>query len=492
MIVVVLGAGLGRVVVRVRSALAAVNGALDKAGIKPADVTQERVAADRRLVEIKERLAEIDRRQSVYNFVLERAGSADYRSHFGLISVVRGDLESLAHKLAADEPDRRLVLYIDDLDRCPPSRVVEVLQAVHLLLAFPLFVVVVGVDPRWLLRSLQRHYKEVLSSDDSDRRRRSASDDDRFWESTPQNYLEKIFQIPFALRPMSPTGFGRLVDQLTSSAVTGARDRGNGQRGESSDAPDQPDAADANVVRPASVSAPSGPAADDQASVAPGQSPSPTGPDPSPAADTSVPATPRIDANPAALLIDQEELGFLKGLAELVATPRETKRLVNLYRLVRASLPADAIEPFLHDRAYEPLLTLLAILVGFPRQAQALFRGLRLVEHGAAPEPVAEQVGDSWTQFVALLAPAPVEIKGSLNEIWSNWIDHSINANEAAEWAALAAALEHVTARPNVVDDVGSYSDWVDVVERYLFDTALAQVTRAPRPPDEPASTDGE
>ena len=49
----------------------------------------------------------------------------------------------------------RIILYIDDLDRCPEANVVEVLQAVHLLLAFPLFVVVVGVDSRWLLHSLQ-------------------------------------------------------------------------------------------------------------------------------------------------------------------------------------------------------------------------------------------------------------------------------------------------------------------------------------------------
>jgi hypothetical protein len=39
------------------------------------------------------------------------------------------------------------VLYIDDLDRCPPRRVVEVLTAMQLLLALPLFVVVVAVDP---------------------------------------------------------------------------------------------------------------------------------------------------------------------------------------------------------------------------------------------------------------------------------------------------------------------------------------------------------
>ena len=62
-------------------------------------------------------------------------------------------------------PDvHRIVLYIDDLDRCPPAIVVKVLQAVHLLLAFPLFVVVVAVDARWLAKSLEQHYGELLST----------------------------------------------------------------------------------------------------------------------------------------------------------------------------------------------------------------------------------------------------------------------------------------------------------------------------------------
>ena len=237
------------------------------------------------------------------------------------------------------------------------------------------------------------------------------------------------------------------------------------------------------MARPASVSTPGAAAAATQASVptetgSPGPGPAPT----TPVADTPVAAKPRIDANPATLLVDKEELEFLKGLAELVATPRETKRLVNLYRLVRASLPADKLEPFLHDRVYQPLLTLLAVLVGFPRQAQALFRSLRMVDGGTAPEEVMGKVGGSWKQFVTSLAPAPVEIlpDSSSSETWTSWIDRSINPNEAAEWSALGSALEHIAARPAVVDDVGAYSDWVDVVERYLFDTALAQVTRAP------------
>jgi hypothetical protein len=64
---------------------------------------------------------------------------------------VRGDLETLSRALAdaryqweqdggkKEPPLQRTVLYIDDLDRCPPRRVVAVLEAVHLMLALDLF-----------------------------------------------------------------------------------------------------------------------------------------------------------------------------------------------------------------------------------------------------------------------------------------------------------------------------------------------------------------
>src|SRR5262249_38110840 len=100
----------------------------------------------------------------LHRFLEERSGSGDYRSHLGLISLLHQDLTQLSTllQLAQDDKDDdkgdgelpridRIILYVDDLDRCPPTRVVDVLQAMNLLLALPLFVVVVGVDPRWLL-----------------------------------------------------------------------------------------------------------------------------------------------------------------------------------------------------------------------------------------------------------------------------------------------------------------------------------------------------
>src|SRR5262249_49989348 len=126
--------------------------------------------------------------RSFKRYVLERAASQDYHKQLGLIESVHRDFQELSERLGTPEDPHvdRIVLYIDDLDRCPPDRVVEVLQALHLILSVRLFVVVVAVDSAWLLQSLDAYYERQF-------RNRS------HWESKPQHYLEKIFQIPFAL-----------------------------------------------------------------------------------------------------------------------------------------------------------------------------------------------------------------------------------------------------------------------------------------------------
>jgi KAP family P-loop domain len=139
-------------------------------------------AADQKVAQREQELAELqDKGLQLQKFVRERAASLDYRGRLGVISQVRRDFEELVALLPGSQsttPEQsaaivatvqehipeveRIVLFIDDLDRCPHEKVVEVLQAVHLLLAFKLFVVVVGVDSQWLERSLLAHYKNLL------------------------------------------------------------------------------------------------------------------------------------------------------------------------------------------------------------------------------------------------------------------------------------------------------------------------------------------
>jgi len=169
-------------------------------------------AAEREIAEATAEIDRINRGGLVYDFLQERTTAASYTGQLGLISTIRQDLERLDGLLQdfvekGKDPIERIVLYIDDLDRCHPNKVVEVLQAVHLLLAFDLFNVVVGVDARWLERSLYRQYV-------GDSRDGLPAPNDPF---SPQDYLEKIFQIPYALAPMDKDYFKNLMGGIVET-----------------------------------------------------------------------------------------------------------------------------------------------------------------------------------------------------------------------------------------------------------------------------------
>ena len=95
------------------------------------------------------------------------------------------------------------------------------LQAIHLLLYFPLFVVVVAVDARWVSRSLMVRYKELIGDEQAAERRigaASAIQSERRPADT-QDYLEKIFQLPYWVRRMDAVASHRFVDSLAESFV---------------------------------------------------------------------------------------------------------------------------------------------------------------------------------------------------------------------------------------------------------------------------------
>jgi len=197
-------------------------------------VVQREQAIRQRIHEIEEELARTTPTRLLAQFIEERADSEDYRKHLGLLALIREDFEKLSNlvqlhnealedgtEAGGDEYEdmmfNRIVLYIDDLDRCPEDRVLQVLQAIHLLLAFPLFVVVVGVDARWVSRALLRGYRGLLHWRDEGRNGRAERELGRL--ASPQDYLEKIFQIPLWLRPINEAGRSSLIHGLLASSV---------------------------------------------------------------------------------------------------------------------------------------------------------------------------------------------------------------------------------------------------------------------------------
>jgi outer membrane murein-binding lipoprotein Lpp len=301
----------------------------------------------------------IDQGRSLPRFFKERivggVAGRDYRQHLGLVNVIQRDFEQLSRCLGprdgtnGDAPGEprvdRIVLYIDDLDRCGAKQVVEVLQALNLLLAFRLFVVVVGVDPRWLIQSLRLHHR-ALAGEGGDAANGSTA------EAGPHAYLEKIIQIPFRLQPMQQPAYTRLVASLLPV-----------EDGDPAPPPRPRDgtSGDASGGRAGDADDASSHAADSDRT----------------ADDAAAPRTRRL---PPALRFTTRERTFIGQLAPLVATPRATKRLANTYRLLRASVRSSELRAFLGtsegNGEFRPALTLLTILIRFPEFETTLERTL--------------------------------------------------------------------------------------------------------------------
>jgi len=188
------------------------------------EINTERAKAAEALakrVDLDRQAARLSSGKLYSDFLVGRNVSEDYRKRLGIVTTISDDLEALSTLVAeyngSDEarelsgPPNRLVLYIDDLDRCPPQRVVEVLEAVHLLLAYPLFVVVVAVDTRWLTAALTEALPILKIN--------PGPDEDA---PTPLDYLEKIFQIPFWVEPLDISGRERLLRGLLLPSVGSA------------------------------------------------------------------------------------------------------------------------------------------------------------------------------------------------------------------------------------------------------------------------------
>lgn len=242
-------------------------------------------------------------------------------------------------KAGDGRPFHRIVLYIDDLDRCPPAKVMEVLQAIHLLLAFPLFVVFVAVDVRWLVNSLKAGYPELIDLSDASGR------------ASPSDYLEKIFQIPYWVRPVTDGGVASLLDDrlqallpLPTSTVTALNATPPEADSPISSAPTENYGASAEITN-ALESAPL----------------------------ISSQLTPAAEP----LRITPAEASYLAGLAPALATsPRRVLRFVNSYSLIKASLD-PAARAQIEEGDFRALLTLLAIAVGSEDKSRKVFNRLR-------------------------------------------------------------------------------------------------------------------
>ena len=95
-----------------------------------------------------------------------------------------------------DPRERRLVVFVDDLDRCVPERAIEVLEAIKLFLDVSGCIFVLGADRDVIEKGIRVKYQSfVLDA------REELTEEDmlRRIPITGQDYMEKIVQLPFSL-----------------------------------------------------------------------------------------------------------------------------------------------------------------------------------------------------------------------------------------------------------------------------------------------------
>jgi low affinity Fe/Cu permease len=324
---------------------------------------QQRAAAEQQLAAAKEEKTELTGKRLLRRYLAERASSGDYEHYMGVVALAHRDLVDLEEYLRAAMDDKdgkegldRIVLYIDDLDRCDPDVVAEVLDAVYLLLALPLFAVIVGVDPRWLKRSLHQRHPELLEPTPSSVPSTSATD-----------YLEKIFQLTYSLPHMSSD---RCADLLVAAAQETQSSSISQDQRKNYTASIDPISQDTEPgIEESSL--------DDDIEI-----------------DAATPSEDSIELvhisaeNLAeALTLRKEDIEALREISPLISiSPRRAKRFLSIYLVIRARALGDPVlRKYMSSNGDPPesmpdnsLLMLVALLLGSPKTMAASIRDSQL------------------------------------------------------------------------------------------------------------------
>ena len=116
----------------------------------------------------------------------------DYGQHLGLLPVMRDQVQALweIRQRAGGRHRRpgRLVVVVDDLDRCSPTAIAATLDAVRLVMDMPNVVVIVALDERICLRAVAEEYAALTTPE-------------RSQGEIARDFLAKIVQLPIRLEP---------------------------------------------------------------------------------------------------------------------------------------------------------------------------------------------------------------------------------------------------------------------------------------------------
>jgi hypothetical protein len=145
--------------------------------------------------------------------MLAYATRPDFRAEMGYQHRVIEEIRFLLRQLHRARPGCRVLVHVDDLDRCSDEKVVELLRATNLVLAACDVFVLLAVDDAMLRRAILARYRGT-----------EAAADPLFAD----NYLRKIVQVSIFLPETAAEARAQMVSQFFSAAT---REKWESERG---------------------------------------------------------------------------------------------------------------------------------------------------------------------------------------------------------------------------------------------------------------------
>ena len=153
--------------------------------------------------ENKDNLVDILTSDKAADFLKNAIGDENEEEKYAAVREFRKDFEDLIKK----SKQGRVVVLIDDLDRCLPRHIIENLEAIKLFLNVPKTAFVIAADSYIVSNAIRSEYKEILDAATKER------------PQLGDSYMEKFIQLPYRIPALSPKEVETYVTLLFCQSI---------------------------------------------------------------------------------------------------------------------------------------------------------------------------------------------------------------------------------------------------------------------------------
>lgn len=138
-----------------------------------------------------------------------------YAEVLGLQAEIQNEIRILLKFWFRKDPNRKVLLFVDDIDRCSEDRIIQIVDSLRVMLEdeeiYAHLIVVAAIDERILRRAIRTKYKQLVVGDDQTKH-------EKLNELT-EEYMDKLFITGIRLGELTPGEKHKIFEAITSGLV---------------------------------------------------------------------------------------------------------------------------------------------------------------------------------------------------------------------------------------------------------------------------------